>query len=97
MIVLYVLVFVLASHIYILGYLLRHLLSKASLLILLFLSLKVLSLCFLPLLGLLKALRLLSPMALTMLWLGFLLPALASTPLTFIYFSSVGLASIVLQ
>src|SRR6266566_8980976 len=97
MTVLYILVFVLASHIHTLGYLLGHLPSKASPLVLLFLSLGVLLLCFLPLLGLLGALRLLSPIALTILWLGFLLPALASTPLTPICLSSVSLASIVLQ
>src|SRR6266700_3365281 len=91
--VLYVLMFVLASYIHTLGYLLRHLPSKASPLVLLFLSLGLLLLCFLPLLGLLKALRLLSPIALTMLWLGFLLPALASALLTPIYLSSISLAS----
>ena len=42
---------ILASYIYILGYLLRHPLSKASLLVLLFLFLRVLLLYFLPLLG----------------------------------------------
>ena len=61
------LVFILASYIYTLGYLLRHLPSKASLLDLLSLSLGVLLLCFLPLLGLLRALRFLLPMALTIL------------------------------
>src|SRR6266581_9768078 len=97
MIILHVLVFILASHIYTLGYLLGHLPNKASPLVLLFLSLRVLLLCFLPLLGLLRALRLLSPIVLTMLWLGFLLPALASVPSTSIYLSSVSLASIVLR
>src|SRR6266702_1608367 len=96
MTVLYVLVFVLASYICTLGYLLKHLLNKASLLDLLFLSLKILSLYFLPLLGLLRALRLLSPMALTMLRLGLLLPVLAFVPLTPIYLSSVSLANVVL-
>ena len=66
-IVLYVLVFVLASYICTLGYLLRHLPNKASLLVLLLLSLGVLLLYFLPLLGLFKALRFLPPIALTML------------------------------
>jgi hypothetical protein len=61
------LVFVLASHIRTLGYLLGHLPSKASLLALLSLSLKVLLLYFLLLLGLLRALRYLPPIALTML------------------------------
>ena len=50
--ILYVLVFILASHICILNYLLKHLFSKASLLILLFLFLKMLPLYFLSLLGL---------------------------------------------
>ena len=67
MTVLYVLVFILANYICTLGYLLGHLPSKASPLVLLFLSLGVLLLCFLPLLGLFGAFRLLSPMALTML------------------------------
>ena len=66
--------FVLASHIRILGYLLGRLFSKASLLVLLFLFLRVLLLYFLPLLGLFRALKCLPPMALTMLRLGFLLP-----------------------
>ena len=95
--VLHVLIFALASHIYTLGYLLGPLPSKASLLDLLFLFLKVLLLCFLPLLDLLRALRLLPPMALTKLQFRLLLPALAFTPLTPIYLSSVSLASIVLQ
>src|SRR6266702_3164117 len=97
MTVLCVLVIILASHIYTLGYLLGHLPSKASPLVLLFLSLGVLLLCFLPLLGLLGALRFLSPIILTMLWLRFLLPALASTPLTPMRLSSVSLASIILR
>ena len=63
--VLCVLVFALASHIYTLGYLLGPLPSKASLLDLLFLFLRVLLLCFLPLLGLFRAFRLLPSMALT--------------------------------
>src|SRR6266571_5688867 len=96
MTVLRVLLTVLASHIYTLGYLLGHLPNKASPLILLLLSLKVLLLYFLPLLGLFRALRTLSPIVLTMLWLWFLLLVLASTPLTPIYFSSISLASIVL-
>src|SRR6266702_4581371 len=50
MTVLCVLVIILASHIYTLGYLLGYLPSKASPLVLLFLSLGVLLLCFLPLL-----------------------------------------------
>jgi len=65
--VLYILVSVLASHICILGYLLENLLSRANLLVLLFLFLKVLLLYFLPLLGLLRALRYLPPIALTIL------------------------------
>src|SRR6266568_3698551 len=95
--VLRVLVIVLASYIRTSGYLLGHLPSKASPLVLLFLSLGVLLLCFLPLLGLLKALRTLSPIVLTILWLWFLLPALASAPSTPIYLSSISLASIVLR
>jgi hypothetical protein len=87
---------VLASYIYTLGYLLGYLPSKASLLVLLFLSLGVLLLYFLPLLGPLRALRYLPPIALTMLRLGFLLPKSASVPLTPIYLSSVGLTSIIL-
>jgi len=67
MTVLYILVIVLASYICISGCLLGHLPSKASPLVLLFLSLKVLLLYFLPLLGLLGALKTLSPIALTML------------------------------
>ena len=65
---------VLASYIYILGYLLGHPPSKASLLVLLFLFLRVLLLYFLPLLSLFKALECLPPIVLTMLRLGFLLP-----------------------
>jgi len=49
---------VLASYIYILGYLLGYLPSRANLLVLLFLFLGVLLLYFLPLLGLLKKLHL---------------------------------------
>jgi len=95
--VLRVLVSVLASHICTLGYLLGHLPSKANLLVLLFLSLRVLLLYFLPLLGPLRALRYLPPIALAMLWLGILLPKLDSVPLTPICLSSVGLTSIILQ
>src|SRR6266702_4722469 len=91
MTILHVLVFVLANYIHTSGYLLGHLPSKASLLVLLLLSLEILPLYFLPLLGLLKALRTLSPMALTMLWLWFLLRALASAPSTPICLSSVSL------
>jgi hypothetical protein len=58
---------VLASYIYILGYLLGYLLSKANFLILLLLFLGVLLLYFLPLLGLLGALKYLPPIVLTML------------------------------
>src|SRR6266567_6800666 len=97
MLVLCVLVFALASHIYTLGYLLGPLPSKASLLDLLFLSLRVLLLCFLPLLDLLGALRLLPPMALTKLWFRLPSPALASAPLTPMCLSSVSLASVILQ
>jgi len=96
-IVLHILVSVLASHIYILGYLLERLPSKASLLILLFLFLGVLLLYFLPLLGLLGALKYLPPMALTMLWLRLLLLKLASAPLTSMRLFSAGLTSIVLR
>ena len=96
-IVLYILISILASHICILGYLLKHPPSKASLLVLLFLFLKVLLLYFLPLLGFFRALECLPPIILTMLRLGFLLPQLASVPLTPIYLFSVGPASIVLQ
>ena len=88
---------VLASHICISGYLLGRPPSKASLLVLLFLFLKVLPLYFLPLLGLLRALECLPPIALTMLQLGFLLPQLAFIPLTPMRLSSVGPASIVLR
>ena len=87
---------ILASYIYILGYLLGYLPSKANLLVLLFLFLKVLLLYFLPLLGPLKALRYLSPIALTMLQLRVLLPKLDFIPLTFIYLSSISLISIIL-
>jgi len=95
--VLRVLVSVLASHIRTLGYLLGHPPSKANLLVLLFLSLRVLLLYFLPLLGPLRALRYLPPIALPMLWLGFPLPKPASIPLTPIYLSSVGPTSIILR
>jgi hypothetical protein len=88
---------VLASYIYILGYLLGYLPSKANLLVLLFLFLGVLLLYFLPLLGLFRALRFLPPIVLTMLWLRFLLPVSAFILLISIYLSSVGLASIILQ
>ncbi len=95
--VLRVLVFALASYIRTLGYLLGPLFSKASLLDLLFLFLGVLPLCFLPLLDLLRALRLLPPIVLTKLRLRLPLPALASAFLTPICLSSVGLASVVLR
>ena len=88
---------ILASYIYTLGYLLGHLLSKANLLVLLFLSLRMLLLYFLPLLGPFRAFKYLPPMALTMLWLGILLPKSDSIPLTPIYLFSVSLASIILQ
>jgi len=96
-IVLYVLVSVLASYIRTLGYLLGHLPSKANLLVLLFLSLRVLLLYFPPLLGPLRALRYLPPIVLPMLWLRFPLPKFASVPLTPICLSSIGLTSIILQ
>src|SRR6266568_2309893 len=92
----YTLVFVLASHIHTSGYLLGHLPSKASLLALLSLSLKVLPLYFLPLLGLLKALEFSPPTALTILWLRYLLSATASIPLPPIYLTNVYLANVVL-
>jgi len=88
---------VLASYIYILGCLLGYLPSRANLLVLLSLFLRVLPLYFLPLLGLLGALKYLPPIALTMLWLGFLLPKLASVPLTPMRLSSVSLTSIILR
>ena len=66
-IVLRILVSVLASYIYTLSYLLGYLPSRVNLLVLLFLSLKSLLLCFLPLLGSLKALRYLFPIMLTIL------------------------------
>ena len=59
--ILHILVSVLAN------YILRHPLSKASLLVLLFLFLRVLLLYFLPLLGLFKALKYLPPIVLTIL------------------------------
>ena len=90
-VVLYILVSVLASYIYILGYLLEHLLSRATLLVLLFLFLRVSLLYFLPLLGLFRALGYLPPILLTMLRLRFLSPRSASIPLTPIYLSSIGL------
>src|SRR6266567_9216611 len=83
------LVFVLASHIRTSGYLLGHLPSEASLLDLLSLSLGVLPLCFLPLLGLLGALRFLPPTALAILWLGYLLSMTVSIPLSPIRLASV--------
>jgi len=95
--VLRVLVSILASHIRTLGYLLGYLPSKANLLVLLFLSLRVLPLYFLPLLGPLGALGYLPPMALPMLRLGFPLPEPASVPSTPIRLSSVGPTSIVLR
>ena len=88
---------VLASYIRILGCLLGHLPSRASLLVLLFLFLGVLLLYFLPLLGLLKALRCLPPIVLTILRPGFLLPKTASVPLTPIRLSSVSPTSIILR
>jgi len=66
-IVLRVLVSVLASYIRTLGYLLGYLPSEANLLVLLFLSLRVLLLYFPPLLGPLRALRYLPPIALPIL------------------------------
>src|SRR6266700_5038883 len=95
--VLHVLVFILANYIHTLGYLLGPLPNKASLLNLLFLFLKILLLCFLHLLGLFKAFRLLPLTALTKLQLRFSLPILASIHLTPIYLFSVGLANIILQ
>ena len=88
---------ILATYIYILGYLLGYLPSRASLLVLLFLFLKVLLLYFLPLLGLLRALKHLPPIVLTMLQLRFLLPKSAPIPLTPIYLFSISLASIILR
>src|SRR6266550_601488 len=94
--VLRVLVFVLANHICTSGYPLGHPPSKANLLVLLFLSLRVLPLYFLPLLGPLRALGYLPPMALTMLRLGILLPESDSVPSTPMRLSSVSPTSIIL-
>src|SRR3984957_9618223 len=94
--VLYILVSVLASHIYILGYLLKYPPNRANPLVLLFLFLRVLLLYFLPLLGLLKALRYLPPIVLTILRLRFLLSKPAFIPLTPIYLSSIKLTSVIL-
>jgi hypothetical protein len=88
--------FVLASHIYTLGYLLGHLPSKASLLALLSLFLKILPLYFLLLLGLFKALKYLPLIILTMLWLRCFLFTTVFTPLTPIYFANIYLANIIL-
>ena len=88
---------ILASYIYILGYLLGYLPSRANLLVLLFLFLGVLLLYFLPLLGLFRALKYLPPIVLTILQPRFLLPKTASIPLTPIYLSSISLTSIILQ
>jgi len=87
---------VLASHIYILGYLLGYPPSRANLLVLLFLFLRVLLLYFLPLLGLFRALGCLPPIALTILRLRFLLPKIAFVPLTPIRLSSVSPTSVIL-
>jgi len=95
--VLCVLVSVLASYICTLGYLLGYLSSKANLLVLLFLFLRVSPLYFLPLLGPLGALRYLPPIVLPMLRLGFPLPKFTSVPLTSIRLSSVGPTSIMLR
>jgi len=95
--VLRVLVSVLASHIRTSGYLLEHPPSEANLLVLLFLSLRVLPLYFLPLLGPLGALGYLPPIALPILRLGFPLPKPTSIPSTPIRLSSVGPTSIVLR
>ena len=65
--VLYILVSVLASYICTLGYLLGYPLSKANLLVLLFLSLRVLLLYFPPLLGPFRAFRYLPPIVLPIL------------------------------
>ena len=88
--------FILASYIRTLGYLLGYLPSKASLLDLLSLSLGVLLLYFLPLLGLFGALGFLPPIVLTMLWLGYLLSTIAFIPLPPIYLANVYLASVIL-
>ena len=87
---------ILASYIYILGYLLEYLPSRANLLVLLFLSLRVLLLYFLPLLGLFRAIRYLPPILLTILRLRFLLPKLASIPLDPRQLSNISLTSIIL-
>ena len=88
---------ILASHIRILDHLLGYLPSRANLLVLLFLFLGVLPLYFLPLLGLFRALRYLPPIALTILRPRFLLPKIASIPLTPIHLSSIGPTSIILR
>ena len=93
----YALVFILASYIYTLGYLLGHLPSKASFLALLSLSLKVLLLYFLSLLGLFGTLKFSPPIALTILWFGYLLSTTAFISLTLIYLANVYLASVVLS
>ena len=95
--VLYILASVLASYIHILGYLLKHLLSKANLLVLSLLFLKVLLLYFLPLLSLFKALKYLPPIILTILQLRFFFPKLAFISLAPIYLSSIGPTSVILQ
>ena len=87
---------ILASYIYILNYLLGRLFSRANLLALLFLFLRVLLLYFPLLLGLFRALKYLPPIILIMLRLGFLLFGLAFIPLTPIYLSSTGPTSIIL-
>jgi hypothetical protein len=88
---------VLAIYIRVLGYLLGHLPSRANLLVLLFLFLRVLLLYFLPLLGLLRALRYLPPIVLPILQLRYLFPKSASIPLTPIRLSSISPANIKLQ
>src|ERR1700685_582072 len=96
-VILYILMSVLASYIYILNYLLGRLPSKANLLVLLFLFLRVLLLYFLPLLGLFRALRCLPSIVLTMLWLRSLFPRLVFVSLTPIYLSSISLTSVIPQ
>src|SRR6266702_2018163 len=90
------LVFIWANHIDTSGYLLGHLPSKASLLALLSLFLKVLPLYFLFLLGLFKALKFSPLIVLAILWLRYLLSTTVFTLSTPIYFTNIYLANIIL-
>ena len=79
---------VLANYIYILGYLLKHLPSVASLLVLLFLFLKVLLLYFLPLLGFFKALKYLPPKVFTPYSINYAIAWVLFTLISFYTFNS---------